>query len=282
MRADVSEGEQGTPSFDNPPVNEVVFSVQFPGDVIDDVGVLADYWTPMRDEFPQPQRHPPVPSATENFSPPGEQPQGVGVEFTTGSPPVRYWFLSKEETRLVQVQPDRFSYNWRALPGHETYPRYETLKPEFKQRYEALLKVLKKSPAPEDAMWCELTYINHVEASGGDAGGHGPLSRILGALNPDVTAPSLPAIEDTQLQQRFRIHDAAGQPMGRFYLAAVPAFRASDAAPIYVITLIARGKPADTSLASILAFFDLGRSLITNGFKEATTSEMHKLWKLQP
>jgi len=70
-------------------------------------------------------------------------------------------------------------------------------------------------------------------------------------------------------------------PIGRLYLIAAPAFRAADAAPIYVLTFLARGKPAEPKTEGILAFFDLGRDLIVRGFKESTTDEMHRLWGLR-
>lgn len=268
-------------TFERPPVNEVVLSVQLSGPAIDEVGVLADYWPSIRADFPQHQKQPPLPRVVEDFSLPGQQGAGVGIEFFQGHPPSRYWFSSADDTRLVQVQPDRFAYNWRQIPGNEVYPRYRELRPEFEARYAAFLDAVTAGtdgPTPE---WCEITYINHVEAKSTVAGVHGPLSRILRALNPDVTAPTLPAIEDTHVQQRFRIlDDASGSPIGRFYLTAVPAFRTVDAAPIYVITLIARGRPADASMDSVLAFFDRGRELIVNGFRESTTDEMHELWGL--
>lgn len=274
--------EPDSVTFERPPVNEVVLSVQLSGVAIDEVGVLADYWPSIRADFPQHQKQPPLPPVVEDFSPPGVQGPSVGIEFFQGTPPSRYWFSSADDTRLVQVQPDRFAYNWRQISGNESYPRYRELRPEFEARYGAFLDAVAggvDAPVPE---WCEITYINHVEAKGEVAGVHGPLSRILRALNPEVTSPTLPVIEDTHVQQRFRILDeTTGDPIGRFYLTAIPAFRAADAAPIYVITLIARGRPADESMEGVLAFFDRGRSLIVNGFRESTTDEMHELWGLE-
>lgn len=276
-----AEAEPDPVTFEHPPVNEVILSVQLEGPAIDEVGVLADYWPSIRGDFPGHQKQPPLPPVVEDFSPPGQPSPGIGVQFFSAPPPVRYWFVSSDETRLVQVQADRFAYNWRQIPGKETYPRYRELKPEFEKRYAAFLACLAGDSEAAQPSWCEITYINHIEARSEVSGVHGPLSRILRGLKSETTAPSLPAIEDTQLQQRFRILDSAQKPMGRFYLTAVPAFRAPDAAPIYVITLIARGKPADTSTESVLRFFDRGRDLIVNGFKESTTDAMHDLWGLK-
>ncbi len=272
----------GPVTFDHPPVNEVAFSVQLEGAEFDEVRVLADYWPKIRGEFPGHQKQPPLLPVMEDFSPPAQQAPVVNLGFVQGAPPVRYWFTSSDGTRLVQVQADRFVYNWRQVPGGEDYPRFETIAPEFEAHFRRFLEVVSADQTHPSATWCELTYINHVEALGGGAGIHGPLSRVLNALNPDVTSPTLPPIEDTQLQQRFRILDDVdgATPIGRFYITAVPAFRATDSAPIYVVTLIARARPQDTSLEGIFAFFQRARGLIVMGFTESTRPEMHELWGL--
>ncbi len=263
-------------TFRAPPVNEVAFSVQFQGEGMDEVAVLADYLPTIRPNFPNLQKHPALPPMAENF---GHPPQS-GPQFQIMQGPVgtRYWFLSEDETYLLQIQGDRFGLNWRRLEGSEEYPRYRTLRPDFEnwyQEYEAVaVETLKTSLVPT---WCELAYINHIDAQGAREGTHGPLSRILRALNPETTSVTLPPVEDTQVHQRFLI-SADDEPYARFYLSATPAFRTADASPIYVLSLLARGRPTGQSLGDIMAFFDVGHDLIVRGFAESTTEEMHELW----
>ena len=45
--------------------------------------------------------------------------------------PVRRWFIHKSETRLLQVQNDRFIHNWRKVGPADEYPHYETIRPIF-------------------------------------------------------------------------------------------------------------------------------------------------------
>lgn len=271
--------EQDPVTFDNPPVNEVSFSVQLGAPAVDEVGALADFWPMIREAFPNHQKQPPLPPIAEDFSAPrpgGPQPN---IQFLAGPPPVRYWFVSQDETRLVQVQADRFIYNWRRLPGREDlpYPRFRSLWPEFEKNYRAFID----ATGGGAATWCELTYVNHVEAPGGVGGAHGPLARILRAMNPSATSESSPPTEDTQFQQRFRILDPRNQePVGRFYITALPAFRTEDLAPIYVITLLVRGRQENGTPEEISEFFKTGRGLIVNAFKESTTEDMHKIWGL--
>ncbi len=264
-------------SFAAPPVNEVTLSVQFEAPTVDEFGILARFWPAIEQDFPKYAKQPPLPPVVEDF----ERPPSAGIQFQflEGPPAPRYWFLSADETLLLQAQADRFIFNWRQLAAGQIYPRYRKLRPEFERRFQTFIETAGASRSITPA-WCEVTYINHVEAPGSDGGGHGPLSRILRALNPQPTTASLPPVEDTQLQQRFVI--ARGEEaIGRLYLTATPAFRNDDGVAIYVVTLIARGRPEDRNLAGVLDFFDLGRELIVKGFKESTTDEMHERWGLQ-
>ena len=181
----------------------------------------------------------------EDFTRPPEG--GVRFQFVQTPPLPRYWFLSPDKASLVQVQSDRFALNWRQALGGETYPRYRRLRPEFERRFRTFLEVASSDEQNAVPTWCELTYINHVDAHG-PHGSHGPLSRILRALQPNPASTTLPPVEDTSLQQRFVIPGSGNDtPIGRLYLTATPAFRSADGTPIYVITLVARGRPPSPS-----------------------------------
>jgi uncharacterized protein (TIGR04255 family) len=279
LESTAAESIQDLVHFAAPPVNEVVLSVQFGGQVIDEPRTLSEFWERIKAEFPGLQTQPPLPPVHEDFGPP--TPGGPSIEILSNQLTSRYWFLSADEALLIQVQADRFSLNWRQR-GAQEYPHYRTLRPTFEKHFRTFLECWMPGAAETvRPTWCEVTYINHVEAEGTTPHSHGALSRILRTLNPDPTAEALPPVEDTQLQQRFRI-GSQQDPSGRLYLIAVPAFRVSDSRPIYAITLTARGKPNPASTDGILPFFDRGREIIVRGFTEATTPEMHELWERQP
>lgn len=254
-----------------------MFSVQFEGDVIDEVAALSEFWPKIQPRFPRLEKQPPFPPATEEFEVPGPQ-SGPQVQFLTGPPSHRYWFLSQDGTKLVQVQGDRFLFNWRQVVGDEEYPRFASLCPEFIDLLREFVETLEQAPTPA---WCELSYINPVPTEGETPETHGQLAQILNYLVRDPEREVLPPVEDTQLQQRFRIIDEiTGEPTGRFYVAAVPGFRHSDSRPVYVITLLARGRPGAGELPeSLIGFFERAHDLIVRGFKEVTTPAMHELWE---
>lgn len=261
-------------------MNEVVLAVQFATDVIDEVGILSQYLPTIREEFPKLEKQPPLPPMQEDLAhPPG--PGGPQVQFFQGPPATRYWFIAADGTLLIQVQSDRFILNWRQTETKAAYPRYRNLRPAFERLFANFLTHISTQAEPPVVDFCEVTYINHVAAAGAvPPGTHGPLSHVLRALNPKPVSPALPPVEDTQLQQRFLISDQVGEASGRLYISAVPAFRAEDAAPIYVVSLVARGKPTPQTPEGVVPFFDMGRDLIVRGFKESTTPEMHERWGL--
>jgi uncharacterized protein (TIGR04255 family) len=263
--------------FRHPPLNEVVFSVQFDGEIIDEVGVLAEFWPKIKNYYPRHEKQPPLPPASENFDVPPPPPE-LQFRLMQGVPSQRYWFLSEDATLIVQVQADRLMFNWRQVAGDEEYPRYDTLAPQFAALLETFLSCDSVDAESAAVDWVELQYINPIEAHG-DSQTHGQLARILNFLVADPPRDVLPPVEDTQVQQRFRIQGADGAPQGRLYLTAVPAFRAIDGVPVYVVTLLARGRPSEAPLSDgVTNFLDQAHDLIVKGFREVTTPEMHELW----
>jgi uncharacterized protein (TIGR04255 family) len=263
--------------FDHPPLNEVVFSVQFDDAIIDEVGVLSEFWPLIKPEFGRYEKHPPLPPAAESFDVPPILPE-PSLRFIQSGVPVRYWFLNADGTLIVQVQPDRLMFNWRQVEGDEQYPHYDVLQPRFADLLNTFLDCEAVNRADARVSWIELQYVNPIPVDSSDDT-HGQLAAVLNLLVKDPPRLVLPTVEDTQIQQRFRILGDSEQPQGRLYLTAVPAFRTTDNVPLYVITLLARGQPSSGTVEqSVSTFLDTAHHLIVNGFREVTTDEMHEKW----
>ena len=105
------------PKFDNPPLVEVVAGIQF--ERLSNIQTLdfADIWTHFgKDKFPVYREMPPL--------------DNVGALEISNLPPMRrYWFESVKKDALLQLQRDRFIYNWRRPPENmdkpNCYPKYE-------------------------------------------------------------------------------------------------------------------------------------------------------------
>ena len=77
----------------------------------------------------------------------------------------RIWFVSKEQNMLIQIQDDRFLFNWRRMQvqNKEAYPRYSKIIEAFKTNLRIFQRFLEEekleSVKPKK---CELTYVNHI------------------------------------------------------------------------------------------------------------------------
>ena len=265
------------PNFENPPVVEVALAIQFATPVFDPI-TLGAYWAQIRGEFPNRDEQPPLAPMIEDFGAPtpGEP---IRIELMNRLPMPRYWFLTGDQAELIQVQDDRFGFNWRKTPEGDSYPRYPALRAKFDERLRQVLSTLEDSGEAAVPCWCEVTYINHLGPDA-ETGGRPDLASILRVFQSRGT-DFPPTPEDTQFGQRFLIPGAEGAsgPIGRLYVSVASAFRVVDLAPIYVMTLTARGRPLTEDLEGALAFLDLGRKWIVRSFKGITTDNMHAAWQ---
>lgn len=148
------------PEFDNPPVVEVAIGVQFralPGLRGLNLAPLQAIW---RQEYPIAQEQPPLGPVVEGDS------QGIGqLQLSLLPVPiVRQWFLSDSGNGLIQIQPDRFLVNWRALDPPAKYPRYKHMRSVFEARFGDLTAFVKGRKLGElDVVQAELSYINVIQ-----------------------------------------------------------------------------------------------------------------------
>ena len=264
-------------TFDRPPLSEVGLSVQFaPGAV--DIDVLAAFTAATRAALPRRQHHVPVPPMVETFDDaPRPAPFSIQVQGQLTLP--RTWFMSDDQVSLVQLQPDRLSFNWRRIDGAADYPRY----PEIRERLVEYLGILYRcfeevGSVQPTVNLCEVAYINPIELPDAPERWHPDLSRILKRVRPEALQ-FLPAPEDSQLQERYRIAGDDG-PIGRLHLSATPVVAGTPPHPLYMVNLAARVRPRGAELEPVCEALDIGHRWVVLGFTDVTTDEMHKLWGL--
>jgi uncharacterized protein (TIGR04255 family) len=74
-----------------------------------DAIAAGSYWRSCRERFPKKQVHPAIASTGP-------------VRLALGIPPQRAWLISDDDVFLIQVQADRFYFNWRLR--NQEYPRF--------------------------------------------------------------------------------------------------------------------------------------------------------------
>ncbi len=263
--------EKELPDYSEPPVVEVACGVIF--DPLRNL--LAPHfgllWEQFREEYPQCQEVPPLTAVSESFEQGGAQRLRVG--FGTLPPLPRIWFHHKSGNGLIQLQRDRFHYNWRKVGPLDAYPHYESVIGCFKKHFEQVEAFLRDNSMPEiRPVQYEMTYVNHIELTS-------PLGAV-GAVFPDFDwqgnrARFLPVPEAINWQMAFPMPSQSG----RLHVTVSNAIRVHDKKPIINLELTARGVPRESPKDRVGEWFDIAHEWIVRGFTDLTSDNVHELWK---
>lgn len=264
-------------SYKQAPVIETVLSIQFkpiPNFTIPHFGI---YWKQTLAEFPQSEIKPPILHMIEEFSRgPSQRSSGIDLEIPTERA-IRYWFLDKTRNSFIQLQQDRFIYNWQRVIEADVYPRYRTTRSKFLSEWQKFCDFLEseKLGRPEVDQ-CEVTYVNHLENTAG-WNSYGDLSKVVSYWSGKTSGSFLPEPEKININARYVMPNN----QGRLYVSIQPVIRARDAMEVLQLNLTARGAPVSSKTEDVFNWLDLGRQWIVEGFTDFTTNEMHNLWGLE-
>jgi len=267
------------PEFENPPVIEVVLSIQFEPLVKLTNAHLGLLWAKYKDRYPKTQSFAPIEPVIEKFGilPP---PQEVRVQLMQ-TPVLRSWFKDEAETLLIQVQQDRFLYNWIKGPKADEYPRYRFVRERFEEEFSIFQGFINREELGEIIPnQCEVTYVNNIYGEGVWKD-YSEVDKIFTVFEPQYSDTFLRAPEHINFGIEYIIRNGDGNPIGRLHMLAEPRYRREDKQPLYALTLIARGFVQDSGLQGASAFFDIGHEWVVKGFKSITRPEMHKAWRLK-
>ncbi len=269
------------PEFSNPPLAEVVLTVQFEkieGFRTVHAGLL---WERLRRDLPNlehVEEHAQVDQPMEFPGVTGFRSAELRVELVDLPQLPRLFFLTSDRTQLIQFQPDRLSHNWRKVGGAETYPHYENIRPAFEAELRLLETFLAERKlgalAPTQ---CEISYINHIVADG-DSASEVALGRVSSFWPAEYRTLAGCEFEDVSLNMRHVIRDEHGEFLGRLVAMAKPALRRFDKKPLLVLELVARGRPMGEGISGALRFIDTGRERLRQAFDSLTSEEMHRIW----
>jgi len=267
------------PKFSNPPVIEVAATIQF-----SDLGgnalllSLSEFWKILGEgnypvvELKQPRM---------KLSDQAGSVQFALINENDGYAAPRVWFLSEDQTRLVQLQSDRLVFNWRQLDrSNPSYSSYEIVWKNFQQAMQALTQFSAKYLDKKiEADFVELLYINLI-----------PFSDFGGAANIEACIPSM---SFSKMPKAY-----LAEPNAVNFMWDIPIEEARSTLRIQGLTgpdvvtgepmlrmdLLQRGAISavfDKDETKIHNWFDDAHYRIVNTFKSMTGSEMHKQWGLQ-
>ena len=251
------------PSYNNPPVNEVVCGIRFrPTDRlrIPHIGLL---WDKFRADYPM-LRHAQIISTSKGDIP---------IDKITGLPIPRVWFINASDDQVIQFQNDRFYFNWRKRKSD--YPRYDYVIKNFEIVSSAVKHFFKEFDLGElEPQEYELSYINHIPMGIGwetiD-----DLSEIFSDFIWNKTTERfLPNPKKVNWDADFYFPEQKSH----LIVSLKQAIRKEDELPLLIYELKANGIDSDAYAGN---WFDLAHEWIVRGFTDLTTEKMHKIWGLE-
>lgn len=145
------------PDYERPPVVEAYCGIYFRDLLRMMAPQVGLFWQAIRTEFPGTQTHPVLPPLFTSDL------QQAFIIKTLGGTIPRTWFVSEDQTMLVQLQGDRLILNWRKNTDANEYPRFQALKQEFLeivQKFEQFVKSELSSALTVTGI--ELGYVNAI------------------------------------------------------------------------------------------------------------------------
>jgi uncharacterized protein (TIGR04255 family) len=150
------------PEFDRPPVSEIAMGVQFAPIANFTSAHYGWFWKQYLDQsWAKAQDVPRLPPQFEKFGENATAPSPMPFFFQSSHQPDRILLISEDDDRILQLQGDRFHYNWRKR--QREYPSFDKIFDEFRVYLEKFEVFLVESglTKPLFNQW-ELTYFNAI------------------------------------------------------------------------------------------------------------------------
>lgn len=261
--------------FKKPPVIEVVFGVLFNDLPKFKAPHSGLFWSMVRDRFPIVEERMPVGPAVEPKL--GEQAQ-MQVQLLTIPPLPRVWLQSGDQRNLIQLQRDRFLYNWKRASGSDEYPSYDRVVDEFDGFYNLFRKFVRDEQLGEFApRQYELVYVNHI-GPGNGLDLVGPEGILVDHLRDQGRTRFLPEANNFNWRTVYSLPDE----QGRLHVSAQTGTHTVNGSVESVVRLemLARGFPSDASDDARRGWFSLAHDWITYGFADATVERLQReMWE---
>lgn len=265
------------PHFTKPPLIEQAITVAFQKIEEFSLGDFGLFWTLIEDQLPFCESHPLIEQTIERFDQPENRVRAIRL-IEQGFLP-RCFYKSADGRELVQVQNDRFTYNWIKADQNE-YPRSEVLLPRFAQLFETFIRFIvdDRCYTPPDIVQCELTNVNIVPVK--ELGNSFADAPAAFNLPPFGEMAKIVQIESFSYANNYVLH-SDDAPVGRLHTHLAPLLSVEEEEPVYKLELTARGRPDSSNLQGALKFFDMARDAINSAFMASTTRDAQRRWGYQ-
>ena len=259
----MNKGEsRSLPDYKKPPVIEVVCGISFETIEKFKGPHLGLFWQKVRKKFPLCEH-----AQRLESTPPK-------IDFKDYLP--RMWFINEDQNMLIQLQNNKFFFNWRKIQKDEAYPRYKTIIKHFKTNLRIFHEFLEEenlgSVKPEK---CELTYINHIPKGEG-WNSLGDISEVFRDFTWSSGQRFLPSPVGIGGQALF----ALPNDNGRLNVTLQHGERKIDKHPMLILQITATGLGANKSNDVVWEWFNVAHEWIVCGFTDLTGATIQKdIWQ---
>lgn len=265
------------PTYENPPIIETVLGVQFEPIPQLTAGMIGKFWATMdQSEWPVSRDADYLAPAREEFGGVGTPNFGALRFHLSKRVQFRVQIQNRENNRLIQIQNDRFHFNWKRVKEAGEYPRYEALRKEFETWWNCFLGFLQQNDIESLKLnqW-EVTYLNHIpQETVWNSPQQWGFFRLLNPLPPE---DNLLHLESFGGEWHFVIPD----DRGRLHVKWSHTYSQEMKKQFIVLNLTARGSLNDSDNDSLLSGLDLGRRQIVDSFVKLMSKSANSYWELK-
>lgn len=264
----------GLPDFERPPVVETVLGVQFDPLLELENAHLGLFWKKLGSDWPTANDAAFLDSQFERF---GDDRifRPLGIKFGISQiPPLRIQIKNKDDNRMIQLQNQRFHFNWLGKDEAE-YPRFNSVKPEFVHAFHELEQFVDQESLGKfrPNQW-EVTYVNQIPKgelweTPEDWPG---IFNFFGSFSSDHNLISAESFLGEW-------HYVIEPQQGRLHINLKHS-KNSDG-ELLLLNFTARGSIGkENGVENYSDGLDLGRNTIVTAFKDLTTQKAHNYWGL--
>ena len=155
-----SQEALSSPAFEKPPVIETALGIQFKDLPKFDVIHFGLFYETVRDRFPTFQYESRLGKMVETFP---RKPLRNLVGIRKGARAERVMYIDENQESLLQIQQDRFGFNWRKIGEHSPYPRYQQCSQQCLEEFENFRDFCDRNNLGiVQVDLCEVVYVNHI------------------------------------------------------------------------------------------------------------------------
>jgi uncharacterized protein (TIGR04255 family) len=203
-----------SPAFERPPVVETALSVQFEELKQFTTVHFGLFYETIRDRFPEfegQERLPPIVEAIPI------QAKVRGIRLQAGPNVQRVWYRDAPEGAvLVQVQPDRFGFNWQKVDDEPSYPSYAKNSGMCLDEFQRFVQFAREHELGDvRPNFCEVVYVNHIRPEENESV-IDLFRRVFAGIDLGHSDDWLPSPEVVAFNRTYVI----GEQQGRLYVEA--------------------------------------------------------------